>query len=186
MIEKSLLSVLVGAWPGAASALCFRALEAVRGSAQAADAVCWRLPGQLSRGCHLLASSHSAANFALHWLLFLPLHLCPLVGSGCACCLLHVDESCGTLCASLTTFPYFWFALIFYTFYGGKCISPAVIPYFFQATDGSNLIAGNKEEKYPILKTQDSRLTEANMAHAEGRGKSNVYLPFGMSCSDCR
>lgn len=106
MIEKSLLSVLVGAWPGAASALCFRGTGRVRGSAQAADAVCCRLPGQLSRGCHLLAS-HSATNFALHWLLFLLLHLCPLVGSGCACCLLRVDESCGTWCASLTTFPYF-------------------------------------------------------------------------------
>lgn len=55
-----------------------------------------------------------------------------------------------------------------------------------QATVVGNLIVGNKEEKYPILKIQGARLTEANMAHAEGRGKSNVYLPFGMSCSDCR
>lgn len=55
-----------------------------------------------------------------------------------------------------------------------------------QATVGGNLIVGNKEEKYPILKIQDPRLTEANMAYIGGRGKSNAYLPFGMSCSDCR
>ena len=69
-------------------------------------------------GCRLLTAVRTAfqrvsfisrcgRNFALHWVIFLLLHLCPLVGNGCVCCLLHVDESYGTLCGSLSIFPYF-------------------------------------------------------------------------------
>ena len=98
--------MFVGALPYTDSILCFCSTEnQSEGS-----------PGQ--GGCSVLAAvrtafqrvsfiGHSGRKFALHWGIFLLLHLCPSVGNGCVCCLLHVDESYGTLCGSLSIFPYF-------------------------------------------------------------------------------
>lgn len=135
MIEKSLLSVLVGASPRTASALCFCGTgSSPRAQPEGADAVCWRLPGQLSRGCHLLAA-------LLQTLLLTGLFFCC-----CTCALWWAVTVPAACCMSMNHMALFvglphyislllicFLALIFffYTLYGGKCISLAVIPYFF-------------------------------------------------------
>lgn len=53
---------------------------------------------------------HRGRNLALRCIIFLLLHLCPSLGNGCVCPLLHEDESQGALCGSLRVFPRSLFA----------------------------------------------------------------------------
>lgn len=97
--------MFVGALPYTSDTLCFCGTEkqskgsAGRGGCCVLVAVRTAFQRVLFIRCH-------GRNFALHWVISVLLHLCPVVGNGCVCCLLHVDESYGTFCGSLSIFPY--------------------------------------------------------------------------------
>lgn len=78
--------MFVGAWPCTKNTLCFR------GGARAGGTGRCRVLAAVGRTAFQNGPfiHHPCRNFALHWVVFLLLHLCPSVGTACVWCLLHV------------------------------------------------------------------------------------------------